>query len=171
MRTLAAAMLVATAALPSTAAVFLSEPTAIRNGWSTVPVLTRGESVPLIGGTAGQTFAWTSEDCLFDGLGATRIDDHTLQVYINFESWPGRIGRVRIDRDALRGWIAGRVVGNTNTNQVPAPAGLVKGMAVGWNTVDSGDGSLVRPCSGNLWEPHAFGYGRGFNDRLYLSGE
>lgn len=151
--------------------VFLAEPTAIRNGWSTFPVLTKGDAVPLLGGTADQRFTWGGNDALWDGLGATRIDDDTIRVYINFETWPGSIGRVHLDRDGLRSWIAGRVVGNTNSNQVTAPPGLVEGMTRGWNTVGAGTGILQRPCSANLWEPHTFGYDRGFTDTLYLTGE
>jgi autotransporter-associated beta strand protein len=44
-------------------------------------------------------------------------------------------------------------------------------MAAGWSSVATGNGFLERPCSANLWEPHAFGYDRGFADSLYLSGE
>jgi autotransporter-associated beta strand protein len=171
MRLPAIAFLVAVNAIPAAAAVFVSEPTAIRNGWSTFPVLTRGDSVPLLGGTTGQTFTWTASHRLWDGLGAMQADDDTIRVYVNCETAPGSIARVNLDRNGLRTWIAGRVVGNTNTNQVAAPTGLVQGMAAGWGTLGAGDGVLWRPCAANLWEPDAFGYGRGFHDRLYLTGE
>jgi len=171
MRWNAVAILVLLPAAATAADVFLSEPTAIRNGWSTFPVLTGRTPVPLLGGTAGQLFPWAPNDILWDGLGATRIDDDTIQVYINFEMLPGGVGRVHLDRDGLRTWIEGRVVGNTNFNQVPAPAGLVEGMGRGWNRIASGPSFLQRPCSGNLWEPHTFGYDRGFGDTLFLFGE
>jgi autotransporter-associated beta strand protein len=165
------ALFIASTAVPAVAAVFVSEPTAIRNGWSTFPVLTRGDTVPLLGGGQGEPFPWTASLRQWDGLGATLIDEQTIRVYINGETSPGTIARLHLDREALRTWIAARVVGNTTTNQVPAPSGLVKGLSRGWNAVGAGDGVLARPCSGNLWEADTFGYGRGFQDRLYLTGE
>lgn len=167
----AVALLAACEATASGQSVFVSEPTAIRNGWSTFPVLTRGEAIPLLDGPTGQTFTWTASHRQWDGLGARLVDPGTIQVYVNHETNPGAISRLHLDRTGLRQWISGRVIGNTNTNQSPRPTGLLIGMTQGWSTVDGGDGRLARPCSANLWEPHSFGYGRGFQDALYLSGE
>lgn len=171
MRFPAIVLLVAMQVLPATAAVFVSEPTAIRNGWSTFAVLTRGDAVPLLGGAVGESFTWTESQRMWDGLGATLADAGTIRVYINGETSPGSIARVHLDREAIRTWIASRVVGNGNTNQVASPPGVVKGIAHGWSSVAAGDGTLARPCSGNLWEANAYGYGRGFQDRLYLTSE
>jgi autotransporter-associated beta strand protein len=150
--------------------VFVSEPTHLRTGWSTFPVLTRGESVPLIGGAVGQSFEWTEQHRQWDGLGACVVDPGTIRVYLNMEMSPGgTILRLDLGAEALNQWITGRVPGNGNANQAARPAGLVRGMAAAWQPVDAH--LIDRPCSGNVWEPHAFGYERGFHDRLYLSGE
>ncbi len=52
--------------------VFISEPTGVNNNWSTAPILTRGETIPLLGGVGN--FAWNSTHARFDGLGAFRRD-------------------------------------------------------------------------------------------------
>lgn len=161
---------VAAAAAAASQSVFVSEPTHLRTGWSTFPVLTRGEAVPLIGGAVGQTFEWTEQHRQWDGLGACVVDPGTLRVYLNMEMSPGgTMLRLDLATQALDQWISGRVPGNGNTNQVARPAGLLRGMAAAWQPVDAH--LIDRPCSGNVWEPHAFGYERGFHDRLYLSGE
>jgi autotransporter-associated beta strand protein len=167
----ALALLAASEATGSGQSVFVSEPTAIRTGWSTFPVLTRGESIPLLDGPAGQPFTWTASHRQWDGLGARLVDPGTIQVYINHETNPGGISRLHLDRVGLRQWISGRVVGNTNTNQTSRPTGLLRGMTRGWSADGGSGGSLARPCGANLWEPHSFGFGRGFQDALYLSGE
>jgi len=166
----ALAILAAAVATADAQSVFVSEPTHLRTGWSTFPVLTRGETVPLIDGTAGQSFAWTEQHRLWDGLGACVVDPDALRVYINHEVSPGgTITRLDLGIEKLREWIGGRVVGNTNSNQSPRPTNLIRGMANAWRPVDANP--MERPCSGNVWEPHSFGYGRGFHDRLYLTGE
>jgi glycerophosphoryl diester phosphodiesterase len=47
-------------------------------------------------------------------------------------------------------------------------------MSKAWTNVAGGFNqnlTLTNPCSGNAWEPNTFGPGRGFTDRLYLTGE
>ena len=56
--------------------VFISEPTGVNNNWSTAPILTRGETVPLLDGVGN--FSWDSSHAKFDGLGAYRFDTDTL---------------------------------------------------------------------------------------------
>lgn len=55
-------------------------------------MLTKGDAVPLLGGTADQQFTRGGNDSLWDGPGVTRIDDDTIRVSIIFETWPGSIG-------------------------------------------------------------------------------
>ncbi len=153
------------------AQVFVSEPTNIRNNWSTFAVLNRGETVPLLGGTAGQNFSWNANHALWDGLGAYRLDADSLRVYINHEVGTGSVSRLDLNVPSLQTWIANRVVGNNNTNQIARPSNLLEGMDLGWQSVGAGDGLLNRPCSGNVWESNTFGAGKGFSDRLYLAGE
>jgi hypothetical protein len=151
--------------------MFLSEPTAIANGWSTFPVLTQGDAVRLAGGRRGERFAWTEDDRNWDGLGAYQSDGDTLRVLVNNETANGRVNRVDLNVPRLKSWIERRVVGNTTTNQKPRPLGLIEGVRRAWDTVASGDGTLTRPCSGNVWEADTFAPGMGFADRLYLFGE
>lgn len=152
--------------------VFISEPTGVANGWSTAPILTRGETVPLLGGPGN--FVWASEHAKFDGLGAYRFDTDTLRVYVNHENTSGGISRVDLNVPLLKTWISNRVIGNNNSNYTPKPAGLVEGVAKAWTSVAGGlnqNLTLDRPCSGNVWEANTFGSGFGFTDRLYLTGE
>lgn len=160
-----------TAAPFSFGQVFVSEPTNIRNGWSTFPILNRGEAIPLLGGTAGQSFPWTADLANWDGLGAMKADADTLRVYVNHETNAGSISRLHLSLPLLQGWIQNRVVGNTNTNQNPRPTGLIEGMGRGWTTVGSGTPPIVRTCSGGWWPADAFGTGRGFANGLHLAGE
>jgi len=152
--------------------VFLSEPTGVSNNWSTAPVLTRGETIPLLGGAGN--FTWDSNHVHFDGLGAFRRDADTLTVYVNHENGAGSVSRVDLSVPLLQTWITNRVIGNDNTNYAAKPAGLLKGMSKAWTSVAGGlnqNLTMTNPCSGNAWEPNTFGPGRGFTDRLYLNGE
>lgn len=152
--------------------VFISEPTGVNNNWSTAPILTRGETIPLLGGAGN--FAWDSTHARFDGLGAFRRDADTLTVYVNHENSSGSVSRVDLSVPLLQNWITNRVIGNDNTNYAAKPAGLLKGMSKAWTSVAGGlnqNLTMTSPCSGNAWEPNTFGPGRGFTDRLYLNGE
>ncbi|MEQ1828689.1 MAG: PEP-CTERM sorting domain-containing protein [Pirellula sp.] len=154
--------------------VFLSQPTgAAPTGWSSFAIMNRGDTVPLLGGTSGQNFSWTSSHALFDGLGAYRLDSDTIRVYVNHEVAAGGVSRVDLSVPLLDSWISSRVASNTNTNQTARPAGLVQGVGQGWTAVGVGSASppLNRPCSGNFWEANTFGSGRGFSNSLYFTGE
>lgn len=158
-------------AAPSCGQVFVSEPTAIRNGWSTFAILNRGEAIQRLGGGVGESFTWTTDLANWDGLGAMQPDADTLRVYVNHETSAGSISRIHLSLPLLQGWIQNRVMGNTNTNQNPRPAGLLEGMSQGWTSVGSGTLPIVRACSGSWWPADAFGTGRGFADGLHLAGE
>lgn len=152
--------------------VFISEPTGVNNNWSTAPILTRGEAVPLLGGLGN--FSWDSSHAKFDGLGAYRHDADSLRVFINHENSSGSVSQVDLSVPLLQAWIANRAIGNNNSNYAPRPAGLVEGMSKGWTSVSGGlsqNLTIHNPCSGNAWEANTFGSGRGFADRLYLTGE
>lgn len=152
--------------------VFISEPTGVNNNWSTAPILTRGETVHLLDGAGN--FSWNSSHVKFDGLGAYRHDADTLRVYVNHENSLGSVSRVDLNVPLLQSWITNRVVANNNSNYAARPAGLLEGMSKAWTSVGGGlnqNLTLTNPCSGNAWEASTFGSGRGFTDRLYLTGE
>lgn len=153
--------------------VFISEPTGVNNNWSTAPILTRGEAVPLLNGAGN--FDWSGGNYTkFDGLGAYRHDANTLRVFVNHENSAGSVSQVDLNVPLLQSWITNRVIGNNNSNYAARPAGLLEGMSKGWTSIGGGLNqslTLNRPCSGNAWEANTFGTGRGFAERLYLTGE
>jgi hypothetical protein len=154
------------------------------NGWTAFELLSQGDAIGAIADSGYGSVATLGK---YDGLGPYR-HGATLSLFMNHESDASAISRVDVSRDALRQAVANRVSGGAT----PFPATIVS--SVGWAydaiyegnyhavltpaPVASGPGvaayasaHFYRLCSGTMHSPAAFGPGRGFVDRLYITGE
>jgi len=131
--------------------------------WKSFELITANDSVTGLAG--GGNYSWGGRTN-FDGAGAFQLDGNTIRVFVNHEAAPASISYIDLDRAKLQSWAVNQATGATwaGTGKV------VTGIGNAWSTI-VGDTSLSRFCSGNLWEPDTFGAGRGFADRVYLTGE
>lgn len=138
------------------------------NGWRAFEVITQGNNPS--GGTS-----WSMPGT-FDGAGAYALDADTIRIITNHETGSATISQVDVVTSALKAAIA-NVQANGN-NQCGVD--FVEDAARAYSRYSSNGGSTFttsnlsgfsRFCSGQAYEPDTFGLGRGFVDRIYITGE
>ncbi len=154
------------------------------NGFDVKPIFTVGETLE---GTTGDLNSTTAGDYtppgILDGLGAYELDDDTVRVFANHEllNFRGydyevsdgaggsftldgaRISYFDIDKDShaiVDGGLAYNTIYDANGN-IATDNSFLANNFVGFS----------RFCSGQLFEAHQFGGGRGLEDRIYFAGE
>ncbi len=159
-------------ALPASAGV--GDPSMFdgENGYSATPIHTVGDSY------GGYTPVGVN-----DGLGAYELDGSTVRVLANHELGQGdgnvyqvgdgaggsfgltgaRVSYYDIDRGSRQIVAAGQAY-----DAIYDPTGA---RATNTDFLQNGFTGLSRLCSASLFEPHQFGGGRGFEDRVFLTGE
>ena len=159
-------------ALPASAGV--GDPSMFdgENGYSATPIHTVGDSY------GGYTPVGVN-----DGLGAYELDGSTVRVLANHELGQGdgnvyqvsdgtggsfgltgaRVSYYDIDKGSRQIVAAGQAY-----DAIYDPTGA---RATDATFLQNGFTGLSRLCSASLFEPHQFGGGRGFEDRIFLTGE
>lgn len=158
-----------------------------RNGYGTEPLLTIGDSVEGSGAYTGETGPYTPVG-IPDGLGATKIDDDTVRVFMNHEideggaSYTVNNGIAGVDPLSLTG-------ARVSYFDINAETKTIEDGGIAYNKIYGIDGELItsidqfaetaaggadgfsRFCSSSLFEPDPFGPGSGFVDPVYFAGE
>jgi hypothetical protein len=142
-----------------------------RNGWSAFEVISIGEN------PADDGFNWAMPGT-FDGLGAWLPDAATLRVLVNHETGDATVSEVNLTlgsfQTAIQNTIAGGTTGGVafvNSARQAYGRWSDDGGAAWIDTVDVTNTSFIRFCSGQSYQPNAFGAGRGFVDDIYITGE
>lgn len=141
-----------------------------RNGWKAFEVISVGNN------PGGDGINYTMPGT-FDGLGAWLSSPDTLSVPINHETGDGSISEVNLNLAALKTAIANTIGGGAPGVSFVSSARQAyarwsnDGGAAWIPTVDATTTTFGRFCSGQSYEPQAFGPGRGFVDNVYITGE
>lgn len=143
------------------------------NGWDTEAVLTVGDSVPLTGGTTGQTYSMVG---IPDGLGVYDNGNGTMTVLMNHELAP-TVGAVRAH--GAKGAFVSEWVIEKSTLKVVSGSDLIRNV-YGWDSATQKSASTTsvvafyRFCSADLPQVTAFynpATGLGTQARIFMSGE
>ncbi|MDB2686922.1 hypothetical protein N9Y42_06890 [Mariniblastus sp.] len=157
------------------------------NGWKSFELITLNDSLAdLVLGksyspgnaSASGTFSWDAGiHNLWDGLGAVRTSENNLRVYVNHEGLNrATINAIDVNIPNLQTW----ALDFPTETAWSGPGQVVTGIGTGFSSIDVATGGsgrdlnevpLSRLCSGNVWQQEAFGFRRGFRDRLFLTGE
>ena len=142
-----------------------------RNGWKAFEVISVGNN------PAGDGFNYAMPGT-FDGLGAWLSSSSTLSVPVNHETGDASISEVNLNLSSLRTAIGNVIAGGTtggvsfvSSAQQAYDRWSNDGGATWISTVDATTTTFFRFCSGQSYEPEAFGPGRGFVDDIYITGE
>ncbi|MGZ9033338.1 MAG: alkaline phosphatase PhoX [Rhodospirillales bacterium] len=158
-----------------------------RGGYGTEPLLTIGESVAGSGAFTGQAGSYTPVG-IPDGLGAYKVDDDTVRVFMNHEigeggapytvnngvdgSKPLSLTGARISYFDIDAETKGIEDAGIAYNKIYGIDGkLITSIEQFGETAAGGEDGFTRFCSASLFEPGTFGPGTGFTDRVYFAGE
>ena len=155
------------------------------NGWSAFELVTQGNNVAAI---SDPGYGSTVTRGTFDGLGTYR-DGDKISIAVNHETANAAIGRVDVDRPQMRQAILSTLDGGATE----FPSQIVTGIGYAYDRiydgtyhavnnpnpaaegvpaiVTYGNNFLDRFCAGTAHLPHAFGFGRGLVEPMYLTGE
>lgn len=158
-----------------------------RGGYSANPVLTIGESVEGSGAFTGQAGSYTPVG-IPDGLGAYKLDDDTVRVFMNHEIAEG--GAAYTVNNGIAGTAPLSLTGaRISYFDIDAETKSIEDAGIAYNKIYGIDGELItsieqfgataaggedgftRFCSSSLFEPGTFGAGTGFVDPIYFAGE
>lgn len=158
-----------------------------RNGYGAEPLLTIGESVEGSGAFTGQSGSYTPVG-IPDGLGAYKLDDDTVRVFMNHEIAEG--GAAYTVNNGVQGTGPLSLTGaRISYFDIDAETKGIEDAGIAYNKIYGIDGKLItsieqfgetaaggeqgfsRFCSSSLFEPEAFGPGTGFVDPVYFAGE
>jgi len=167
--------LIATMLLPSSALALdggtLRVTPNATNGWQAFEVISKGDN------PAGDGFAW-SMPATFDGMGASISDPLTLRVQVNHEISDAPISEVNLIlanfKTAIGNMISGGTTGGVSFVDSARQAydrWSDDGGATWTGTSDVSTTNFSRFCSGQSYLPNTFGQGRGFVDKVYITGE
>lgn len=142
-----------------------------RNGWRAFEVITVGNN------PAGDGFSYAMPGT-FDGLGAWLPSASTLRLSINHETGDASVSEVNLNLADFKTAINNMIIGG-NTGGVSFVGSAQQAYhrwsndgGVTWaNTADATTTAFFRFCSGQSYDPNAFGPGRGFVDDIYITGE
>ena len=141
------------------------------NGWQAFEVISKGDN------PAGDGFAW-SMPATFDGMGASISDPLTLRVQVNHEISDAPISEVNLIlanfKTAIGNMISGGTTGGVSFVDSARQAydrWSDDGGATWTGTSDVSTTNFSRFCSGQSYLPNTFGQGRGFVDKVYITGE
>ena len=134
-------------------------------GWTIVEIISQGDN------PSGD---WSMPRD-FDGLGAWKIRNDTLRIYVNHETTgDSTISEVNLDLSELKRVVA-RKGATAGAKFVRSARQAFQRVQLGGgrqkSTSQKGDVWFDKFCSGQSYQPHAFGYRRGFVDPLYIAGE
>ena len=145
-------------------------------GWNVSPLLTVGEISPSGQPVNADQLGYEIPGVL-DGIGAFKLNKHTVRVLINHELGVGNGFSFQLANGlSLNGSRISYVDIDRNTRKV-----LGGGLA--FDTIHGRDGTIVdelsdldygglnRFCSGSYWPANLFGRARGFADPIYLTNE
>ena len=142
-----------------------------RNGWRAFEVISVGNN------PAGDGISYAMPGT-FDGLGAWLPDASTLRVPVNHETGDGSVSEVNLSlpnfKTAISNMIAGGTTGGVSfvSSAQQAYDRWSNDGGVTWiDTIDASNTTFGRYCSGQSYDPNAFGAGRGFVDYIYITGE
>ena len=158
-----------------------------RSGYGAEPLLTIGESVEGSGAFTGQAGTYTPV-CIPDGLGAYKLDDDTVRVFMNHEIAEG--GAAYTVNNGITGTAPLSLTGaRISYFDIDAGTNGIEDAGIAYNKIYGIDGKLItsieqfgetaaggeegftRFCSSSLFEPGTFGTGTGFVDPVYFAGE
>jgi hypothetical protein len=142
------------------------------DGWRAIEVITEGDRP--------RGSSWRLPGSL-DGLGAFLVDDgSTLRIEVNHElSKKATISEINLDKGRTMQAIANMVRGNTVggvefvKSSDMAYDKWTQNNGESWRAANLNDGGsgFCRFCSSQAYEANTFGENRGFQDRLYITGE
>jgi hypothetical protein len=138
-----------------------------RNSWRAFEVITVGDN------PSGYSVPGT-----FDGVGAWLPAPNTLRVAINHETSDASVSEVNLNlanfQTAIRNVIATNATGGVSfvsSAQQAYSRWTANGGSTWTTTSNNTTTAFQRFCSGQSYVPDAFGYGRGFVDNIYITGE
>ena len=158
------------------------------NGYSVVPILTIGESVP---GDNGSTYTPIG---ILDGIGAYKLDASTVRIFVNHEAGPnvgatyevsdGQGGSFELQGARISYFdidIKTKAIkeGGVAINQIYDATGqiatnndfTIPNLSGGVPVPPDGNDGFNRFCSGSLYEGNTFGPDRGVTETIYFAGE
>ncbi|MBA3484004.1 MAG: hypothetical protein H0T51_19545 [Pirellulales bacterium] len=142
-----------------------------RNGWKAFEVISVGNNPA----SDGINYAMPGT---FDGLGAWRSNDSNLSVPVNHETGDASISEVNLNLSSFRAAIGNMITGGSTggvsfvtSAQQAYDRWTNDGGATWIDTADATTTTFSRFCSGQSYEPGAFGPDRGFVDNIYITGE
>jgi hypothetical protein len=136
------------------------------DGWKAMEIITEGDRL--------DGSSWRIPGSM-DGLGAFLVDDgNTLRIEVNHElSKEAAISEINLDKGKTMQAIANMVRDNTVggiqfvTSSDIAYDKWTRNNGESWKT----NGDFCRFCSSQSYEANTFGENRGFQDRIYITGE
>ncbi|MBL8660879.1 MAG: hypothetical protein JNM75_14120 [Rhodospirillales bacterium] len=158
-----------------------------RSGYGTEPLLTIGDSVEGSGAFTGETGHYIPVG-IPDGLGATKLDDDTVRVFMNHEIEEG--GTAYTVNNGIPGVEPYSLQGaRISYFDIDSHTHTIEDGGIAYNRIYGIDGALItdldhfaqttaggedgfsRFCSSSLFEPDTFGPGTGFANPVYFTGE